>query len=84
MFDPCKVDRYQRGIDTMFLKLIQQGNNYLWDKESIYKLLNLRYRNNLLDIEGRKIDKALVDKYLLDILLLKYFQSNNTHQLYNS
>jgi len=68
----------------MFLKLIQQGNNYLWDKESIYKLLNLRYRNNLLDIEGRKIDKALVDKYLLDILLPRCFQSNNTHQLYNS
>jgi len=68
----------------MFLKLIQQGNNYLWDKESIYKLLNLQYRNNLLDIEGRKIDKALVDKYLLDILLLECFQSNNTHQLYNS
>jgi len=68
----------------MFLKLIQQDNNYLWDKESIYKLLNLRYRNNLLDIEGRKIDKALVDKYLLDILLLECFQSNNTRQLYNS
>jgi hypothetical protein len=78
------ADRYQPGIDTMYQKLFPLGINFLLGKESIYKLSNLQDNNSLQGIKGRKIDMALADKYQLDILLLKCFQSNNTRQLYNS
>lgn len=84
LFDPCMADRYQPGIDTMYQKLFPLGINFLLGKESIYKLSNLQDNNSLQGIKGRKIDMALADKYQLDILLLKCFQSNNTRQLYNS